>query len=47
MIQWLQSKYGEIYGSCGKRLYYLGMWLDYSIPGGNAHIHGKISEGST
>ena len=33
MIQWLESEYGEIYGSRGKRHDYLGMWLDYSIPG--------------
>ena len=33
MIQWLESEYGEMHGSCGKRHDYLGMWLDYSIPG--------------
>ena len=33
MIQWLESEYGEIHGSRGKRNDYLGMWLDYSIPG--------------
>ena len=32
MIQWLESEYGEMHGSCGKRLNYLGVWLDYSIP---------------
>ena len=33
MIQWLDSEYGEMHGSRGKRRDYLGMWLDYSIPG--------------
>ena len=33
MIQWLESEYGEMHGSCGKRHDYLGMWIDYSIPG--------------
>ena len=33
MIQWLESEYGEMHGSRGKRHDYLGMWLDYSIPG--------------
>ena len=33
MIQWLESEYGEIHRSRGKRHNYLGMWLDYSIPG--------------
>ena len=33
MIQWLESEYGEMHGSRGKRHNYLGMWLDYSIPG--------------
>ena len=34
MIQLLESSYGEIHGSRGKRHDYLGMWLNYSIPGG-------------
>ena len=29
MIQWLESEYGEMYGLCGNRQDYLGMWLDY------------------
>ena len=29
MIQWLESEYGEIHGSRGKRHNYPGMWLDY------------------
>ena len=33
MIQWLESEYGEMHGSRGKRHDYLGMCLDYSIPG--------------
>ena len=33
MIQWRESEYGEMHGSCGKRHDYLGMWLDHSIPG--------------
>ena len=33
MIQWLESEYGEMHGSRGKRHDYLGMWLIYSIPG--------------
>ena len=33
MIQWLESEYGEMHRSRGKRHDYLGMWLDYSIPG--------------
>ena len=33
MIQWLESEYGEMHGSRGKRHDYLEMWLDYSIPG--------------
>ena len=33
MIQWLESEYVEMHGSRGKRHDYLGMWLDYSIPG--------------
>ena len=33
MIQWLDSEYGEMHGSRGRRHDYLGMWLDYSIPG--------------
>ena len=32
MIHWLESEYGEIHGSHGKRHYYLVMWLNYSIP---------------
>ena len=32
MIQWLESEYGEMHGSRGKRHDYLGMWLYYSIP---------------
>ena len=31
MIQWLESEYGEMYGSHGKRHDYLGMWIYYSI----------------
>ena len=37
MIQWLESEYGEMHGSRGKRHDYLGMWLNYSIPG-EVHI---------
>ena len=33
MIQWLESEYGEMHGSNGKRYDYLGMWLDSSISG--------------
>ena len=33
MKQWLESEYGEMHGSRGKRHDYLGMWLDYSILG--------------
>ena len=33
MIHWIESEYGEMHGSRGKRNDYLGMWLDYSIPG--------------
>ena len=33
MIQWLESEYGEMHGSRGKRHDYLVMWLEYSIPG--------------
>ena len=33
MIQWLESEYGEMHGSCWKRHDYLVMWIDYSIPG--------------
>ena len=33
MIHWLESENGEMHRSCGKRHDYLGMWLDYSIPG--------------
>ena len=33
MIQWLELEYGEMHRSRGKRNYYLGMWMDYSIPG--------------
>ena len=32
MIQWLESEYGEMHGSRGKRHDYLGMWIDCSIP---------------
>ena len=39
MMQWLESEYEEMHGSRGKRHYYLGMWLDYSIT--------IIPEGST
>ena len=28
MIHWLESEYGEMHGSSGKRHDYLGMWLD-------------------
>ena len=47
MIQWLESEYGEMHGSRGKRHDYLVMWLNYSITGGSAHIHGRIPDGST
>ena len=33
MIQWMEPEYGEMNGSRGKIHDYLGMWLDYSIPG--------------
>ena len=33
MIQWLESEYGDMHGSSGKIHDYLGMCLDYSIPG--------------
>ena len=33
MIQWLDSEYGEMHGSRGKRHDYLVMWLDYSVQG--------------
>ena len=33
MIQWLESEYGEMHGSRGKRHDYLVMWLYYSITG--------------
>ena len=33
IIQLLESEYGEMHGSRGKRHNYLGMWLGYSIPG--------------
>ena len=33
MIQWIEPEYGEMHGSRGKIHDYLGMWLDYSIPG--------------
>ena len=33
MIQWIESEYGEIHGSHGKIHDYLGIWIDYSIPG--------------
>ena len=33
MIQWLESEYGEMHGSRGKKHDYLGMCLDYSILG--------------
>ena len=33
MIQWLESEYGEMHGSCGKRHDYLVIWLDYSVWG--------------
>ena len=33
MIQWLESECVEIHRSYEKRHDYLGMWLDYSIPG--------------
>ena len=29
MMQWLESEYGEMSGSRGKRHDYLGMWIDY------------------
>ena len=28
MIQWIESEYGEMYVSRGKRHDYLGMWID-------------------
>ena len=31
MIQWLESEYGEMHRSSGKKHNYLGMCLDYSI----------------
>ena len=37
MIQWLESEYGEMHVSRGKRHDYLGMWPDSSIPG-EVHI---------
>ena len=37
MIQWLESEYGKMHRSRGKKHDYLGMWLDYSIPG-EVHI---------
>ena len=33
MIQWLESEYGELHRARGKRHDYLGMWINYSIPG--------------
>ena len=33
MIQWLESEYGEMHRLRGLRHDYLGIWLDYSIPG--------------
>ena len=33
MMQWLESDYGKMHGSRGKIHDYLGMWIDYSIPG--------------
>ena len=33
MIQWLESEYGEMHGSFGKIHDYLGMWIDYLVPG--------------
>ena len=33
MIRWLELEYVEMHGSRGKRHEYLGMWLDYSVPG--------------
>ena len=47
MIQWLESEYGEMHGSRGKRHDCLGMCLESSIPGGSGHIHGIIPEGIT
>ena len=29
MLQWIESEYGGMHGSRGKRHDYLGMWLDY------------------
>ena len=33
MVQWLESEYGEMNGSREKRYDYLGLWIDYPIPG--------------
>ena len=33
MIQWLESEYGEMHSSRGKRHDYLRMWIYYLIPG--------------
>ena len=33
IIQWLESEYGKMHGLHGKKHNYLGIWLDYSIPG--------------
>ena len=32
-IAWLESIYGEMHVTCGKRHEYLGMWMDYSKRG--------------
>ena len=33
MIQWLESEYGKMHGSRGKRNDYLGMWIDTQYRG--------------
>ena len=40
MIQWLESEYGEMHGSRGKRHDYLGMWLEtWSSPRRPLFLH--------
>ena len=40
MIQWLESEYGEMHGSCGKTHDYLGMWLEtWSSPRRPLFLH--------
>ena len=38
MIQWLESEYGEMQVSLGRRHDYLGLLIDYSIPGVSAFL---------